>query len=179
MCQTLHIETLEFLCYGGCLGRHEIGHPPIWGDTLETRTYQIHIETNKAPEFIDITDQVLEFLRQSNVSNGLAIIYSKHTTAAIRINEHEPLLLQDMEDFIERISPRTALYRHNDFSIRTVNMTDDEYPNGHAHCQHLLFGSSENIPIIEGNLQLGRWQRIFLIELDTPRPRTVLIQIIG
>ena len=146
---------------------------------MESRTYQIDIETSKAPEFIDITYQVQEFLRQSKVSDGLAIIYSKHTTAAIRINEHEPLLLQDMEDFIERISPRTASYRHNDFSIRTVNMTANEYPNGHAHCQHLLFGSSENIPIIEGNLQIGQWQRIFLVELDMPRLRTVLIQIIG
>ena len=130
-------------------------------------------------ETIDITDQVLEFLRQSKISDGLAIIYSKHTTAAIRINENEPLLLQDMEDFIERISPRTASYRHNDFSIRTVNMTANEYPKGHAHCQHLLFGSSENIPIIEGNLQIGQWQRIFLVELAMPSPRTVLIQIIG
>ena len=75
---------------------------------METRTYQIDIETSKAPEFIDITDQVLEFLRQSKISDGLAIIYSKHTTAAIRINENEPLLLQDMEDFIERISPRSG-----------------------------------------------------------------------
>ena len=146
---------------------------------METRTYQIDIETSKAPEFIDITAQVLEFLRQSKISDGLAIIYSKHTTAAIRINENEPLLLQDMEDFIERISPRTASYRHNDFSIRTVNMTANEYPNGHAHCQHLLFGSSENIPIIEGDLQIGQWQRIFLVELDMPRPREVIVQILG
>ena len=52
-------------------------------------------------------------------------------------------------------------------------------PNGHAHCQHLLLGTSENIPIIDGQLQFGRWQRIFLIELDMPRPREVLVQVIG
>ena len=146
---------------------------------METRTYQIDIETSKAPEFIDITDQVLEFLRQSKISDGLAIIYSKHTTAAIRINENEPLLLQDMEDFIERISPRTASYRHNDFSIRTVNMTANEYPNGHAHCQHLALGTSETIPLIDGKLQMGIYQRVFLIELDHPRQREVLIQVMG
>jgi secondary thiamine-phosphate synthase enzyme len=84
-----------------------------------------------------------------------------------------------MEEFLEQMASRNATYRHNDFSIRTVNMTENECPNGHAHCQHLLLGTSENIPIINGNLQLGRWQRIFLMELDMPRPREVLVQVLG
>ncbi|MDA0988678.1 MAG: secondary thiamine-phosphate synthase enzyme YjbQ [Chloroflexi bacterium] len=146
---------------------------------MKTRTYRISLETTKAPEFIDITDRVCEFIQDSQVLSGFAVVYSKHTTAAIKINENEPLLLKDMEGFLERMASRNGDYGHNNFSIRTVNMTEDECPNGHAHCQHLLLGTSENIPIIDGQLQFGRWQRIFLIELDMPRPREVLVQVIG
>lgn len=139
----------------------------------------ITVETERAPQFIDITEEVVGAVAESGVSNGIILIYSKHTTAAIRINENEPLLLHDMVKFLEQVAPRDGDYRHNDFSIRTANMTEDECPNGHAHCQHLLLGASEAIPIIAGRLQLGRWQRVFLIELDRPRPREVLVQILG
>ena len=146
---------------------------------MKTCTYRMKIDTTKAPEFIDITEKVCAFIRDSQVLNGFAVVYSKHTTAAVKINENEPLLLRDREEFLERMASRNGEYRHNDFSIRTVNMTDDECPNGHAHCQHLLLGTSENIPIIDGQLQFGRWQSIFLIELDMSRPREVLVQVIG
>ena len=146
---------------------------------MKTRAYRMNLDTTKAPEFIDITDKVCEFIQDSQVLNGFAVVYSKHTTAAIKINENEPLLLKDMGEFLERMASRNGDYRHNDFSVRTVNMTEDECPNGHAHCQHLLLGTSENIPIIDGQLQFGRWQIIFLIELDMPRPREVLVQVIG
>lgn len=139
----------------------------------------ITVETERAPQFIDITEEVVGAVAESGVSNGIILIYSKHTTAAIRINENEPLLLHDMVKFLEQVAPRDGDYRHNDFSIRTANMTEDECPNGHAHCQHLLLGASEAIPIIAGRLQLGRWQRVFLIELDRPRTREVLVQILG
>ncbi len=146
---------------------------------MKANTYCIKMETTKAPEFVDITDGICRYVKDSEVQNGFAVVYSKHTTAAIRINENEPLLLNDMTEFLERVASRNGHYQHNDFSIRTVNMTEDECPNGHAHCQHLLLGTSENIPIVNGQLQLGTWQRVFLIELDMPRPREVLVQILG
>ncbi|MFQ5796057.1 MAG: secondary thiamine-phosphate synthase enzyme YjbQ [Candidatus Bipolaricaulia bacterium] len=146
---------------------------------MVTSIYAIQLETTKAPEFIDITDEVESFVRDAAIENGCAIVYSRHTTAAIKINENEPLLIRDMECFLERIAPRDDHYRHNDFSIRTINMTDEECPNGHAHCQRLLLNTSETIPIIDGRLQFGEWQRVFLIELDRPRPREVIVQIIG
>jgi len=146
---------------------------------VQPRTFTLSFETTKAPEFIDITEQVRNCVEQSGVNFGCVVVFSKHTTAAIKINENEPLLLEDMEKFLERISPKNGYYRHNDFSIRTVNMNDDECPNGHAHCQHLLLGTSETIPIIDGAMQLGRWQSIFLIELDHPRPRQVVVQVLG
>jgi secondary thiamine-phosphate synthase enzyme len=107
------------------------------------------------------------------------VVYSKHTTAAVKINENEPLLLQDMTNFLEKICPRHGDYNHNNFSIRTVNMNPDESPNGHAHLQHLMLGCSETIPLVEGVMQFGRYQSIFFIELDHPRPREVMVQIVG
>ena len=149
------------------------------GETMGARAYTLSLESRKAPEFIDITEQVREYVKESGVQTGCVIVFSKHTTAAIKINENEPLLLQDMEKFLERLAARNTYYQHNDFAIRTVNMTEDECPNGHAHCQHLLMGTSETIPIINGTLPFGQWQRIFMVELDRPRPRQVLIQIMG
>jgi len=134
----------------------------------------------RAPHMIDITDEVERLVGEAGVRSGFVVIFCRHTTAAIRINENEPLLLSDMEEFLERVAPRELYYRHNDFDIRTHNMTDDECPNGHAHCQHLLMGASEVVPLRDGALCLGRWQRIFLVELDRPgREREVLIQVLG
>ena len=136
-------------------------------------------ETTKAPEFIDITQEITGIVRESGARDGLVCVYAKHTTAAIKINENEPLLLADMASFLERVAPQDAYYAHNDFSLRTVNMTEEECPNGHAHCRHLFLGTSETIPLIDGELQLGTYQRVFLIELDRPRQREVLVSIVG
>ena len=146
---------------------------------MRCATHILQLETVKAPEFVDITDLVATALSNVSINAGLVSIYSLHTTAAIKINESEPLLMEDMVKFLEHIAPKNAEYHHNDFSIRTVNMTEDECPNGHAHCQHLVLSSSETIPIVNGKPMLGPWQRIFLIELDRPRSREVMIQAIG
>jgi len=132
-----------------------------------------------APEFIDITQEVKDVLARSEISEGSVLVFTRHTTAAIEINEDEPLLMEDLKQFLLRIAPRDGDYKHNDFFIRTANMTEDECPNGHAHCQHLLLGTSETIPIVDSELLLGRWQRIFLIELDRPRERQVFVQVQG
>ena len=118
-------------------------------------------------------------MKQSCVNNGFVVVYSRHTTASVRINENEPLLLKDMAAFLERILPRQGKYQHNDFELRTVNMNPDESPNGHAHLQHLVLGTSETIPLIDGAMQFGRYQSIFFIELDCPRSREVMVQIVG
>ena len=140
---------------------------------------RVRLETTRAPEFIDITDQVVAHVKDSGVHDGIVCIFSQHTTAAVKINENEPLLLGDMEEFLKRVAPADGHYNHNDFTIRTVNMHDDECPNGHAHCQHLTLGTSETIPIIGGDLQLGEYQSVFVIELDRPREREILISVLG
>ena len=139
------------------------------------------VTSNTAPEFIDITSLVKESLEESGVQNGIATIFSRHTTAAISIQENEPLLLNDMASSLDRIAPKNARYGHNDFSIRTVHMEEDECPNGHSHCQHLVLGSSETVPVINGSLSLGQWQRIFVVELDEAKtmPREIVIQLMG
>jgi secondary thiamine-phosphate synthase enzyme len=141
----------------------------------ETLTYQ----TAVAPQFIDITEDVADAVRTSGVQNGLVVIFSTHTTAAIKINEYEPELLKDMARFLSDIAPVDRDYCHNNFDVRTVNMEEDECPNAHSHCQHLMLSTSETVPVVNGLLLLGRWQRIFLVELDRPKLRSVVLQILG
>jgi secondary thiamine-phosphate synthase enzyme len=89
------------------------------------------------------------------------------------------MLLRDMEEFLRKIAPAHVYYNHNDFNCRTANMSDGEQPNGHSHCQQLLLGASEAIPIVAGQLLLGQWQRLFLVELDRGREREVVVQLVG
>jgi len=133
------------------------------------------VETARAPQFIDVTQVVTDLLSVSGLQNGIVVVTSQHTTASIKVNENEPELLRDMEEFLCAIAPRDKYYRHNDFSVRTINMEEDECPNAHSHCQHLLLSASESIPVLSGRLHLGKWQRIFLIELDRPRQRDVVV----
>ena len=149
--------------------------------SFSTRMFTLLVTSTTAPEFVDITDRVVGSLKESQIQNGFVVVFSRHTTAAIAIQENEPLLLNDMVTLLERLAPKEARYRHNDFSIRTVHVNEDECPNGHSHCQHLLLGSSETIPVVGGALVLGRWQRIFMVELDEAKvtPRSILVQIMG
>ncbi len=149
------------------------------GVAMRMHRVAIHRIAQTAPEFIDITDEVAAAVEASGVQDGTVTVFSRHTTAAVKINENEPLLLRDMARFLETSAPREAEYRHNDFVIRTANMTDDECPNGHSHCQHLMLSASETIPVMGGRLALGRWQSVFLVELDRPREREVVIQVQG
>jgi len=149
--------------------------------SFSTAIFTLLVETTTSPEFVDITDKIVESLGDSEIKNGCAVVFSRHTTAAITIQENEPLLLNDMAMLLERLAPRNARYGHNDFSIRTVNMHEDECPNGHSHCQHLTLGSSETIPVIDGSLALGQYQHVFVVELDDDKmvPREVIVQIMG
>jgi secondary thiamine-phosphate synthase enzyme len=144
---------------------------------LETRQLKLH--TTFAPQFIDLTDQIQQFVEDCGIRSGQVTVFSQHTTAAIRINENEPELLRDFVTFLEKVAPSAGIYRHNDFTVRTVNMTDDECANAHAHCRQLLMSASETIPVVDGEMCLGTWQRIFLVELDHPRERSVIVQVLG
>jgi isopentenyl-diphosphate delta-isomerase len=142
--------------------------------TVRRLTYK----TKGSGAFIDITDDVAASVVASGIRDGLAHVYSSHTTAAIRVNENEELLLNDFARCLERLVPAGIGYDHDDLS-RRQNCPPDEPINGHAHCRHLLLSSSEVVPVVDGRLELGRWQRIFLIELCSPRKRSVLVQVLG
>jgi secondary thiamine-phosphate synthase enzyme len=129
-------------------------------------------------DFIDFTNEVEKIIGDSQIKNGLVNIQTMHTTAPLFLNENE-LLLEDFKKHLAQLSPKNAAYKHNDFSIRTVNMCDGECQNGHSHCAALHFPSNLVLNIIDGKMQLGQWQRIFLMELDRPKIRKVQIQVMG
>ena len=139
----------------------------------------IEFQTKEALEFIDLTEKIENFIKESQIKDGLVNIQILHTSAALIVNENEPLLLEDFRENLKKTAPRDLNYQHNDLTRRTVNVCPDECINGHSHCQaiHLLVAATLNL--IDGKLQLGQWQRIFLVELDRSRKRKVQIQIIG
>lgn len=151
--------------------------------TLATRRTcwhtRIRITTTTPTQFIDLTDRLDALVGESGIQTGLVHVQSLHTTSALVVNEHEPLLLADFDALLANAAPLGAAYRHDDMSARTVNLAPDERPNGHAHCRALLLGSSVSLNASDGHLQLGRWQRVFLVELDGPRSRELSILFLG
>ncbi len=125
------------------------------------------IDTNLAVELIDITDNVIEEVNKSSIRSGICVISTPHTTTAIIINENEPGLLSDMFNLLNKLVPPGAGYDHD----RIDNNAD-------SHLRAMLLGSSETIPIVDGKLVLGTWQRIFFVELDGPRQRKANITLI-
>jgi secondary thiamine-phosphate synthase enzyme len=137
-------------------------------------SHRVPIHTSTARQFVDITDQVEERVASSGFRTGLAVVSTLHTTAAVVVNEHEPELLKDLDSFLARLAPESSTYAHNDVFHPT-----GEQPNGHAHCQALLLNTSVSLPIVEGTLMLGRYQRLFLVELDFSRPRCFTVTLLG
>ena len=135
------------------------------------------IKTEKGPQFIDITDKVQKATEAAGLENGFAVIFCKHTTAAIRINENEPHLIGDMEAMLGKMVPAEKDYAHNRYAHAIS--TNGERPNGHSHCQQLILGASEAVPVASGRLVFGQWQRIFLVELDHGRDREVVVHLVG
>jgi len=146
---------------------------------MKTANKTINLKTKECFDFINLTVEIKNFVRDSGIKDGLVNIQSMHTTGVIVVNEEEPLLIEDMKEQLERLMPQNLKYRHDDFSIRTVNMCDDECANGHAHCKALLMQANATINLIDNKLQIGQWQQIFFLELDRSRDRKVQIQIIG
>ncbi len=136
------------------------------------------VATTRKTEILDITDRVSEILASSGTSDGIVLIFCRHTTAAILVNENEPGLLRDLAEFLEKLAPSGASYRHDNFAHRK-NVCIDEPANGHAHIRSTVLLPSVALPAANGSLGLGTWQRVFLAELDGPRRRTVSVTIAG
>ncbi|MGE3956144.1 MAG: secondary thiamine-phosphate synthase enzyme YjbQ [Vicinamibacterales bacterium] len=138
----------------------------------------LQVPTTRPTEFVDITPALQAWSASAGRWSGTLTIQSRHTTAAIAINEAEPLLLADMEALLERLAPRTHPYWHDELPLRGQVPTS-EPRNGHAHCRSLLLPSTAVVIVVNGALQLGRWQRVFLVELDGPRQREVSLLAMG
>lgn len=134
-------------------------------------------------EFKDITDEVRKIVKESGVNNGQVLVYSPHTTLAVKVNEKEKGIIKDFAKFCEKILPRKAYYFHNDLKVRTENVVCSvgatDCLNGDSHCLHLLMNTSESLIIDKAEIILGTWQRIFAIELDEKRKRQIIIQVMG
>lgn len=128
---------------------------------------QLKIETSKRVELVDITSEVQEEVRKSEITQGICLISTRHTTAGIIINENEGGLKEDILDLLNKLVPTGAGYKHD--------RIDD---NADSHLRTVLLGASEALPILEGKLELGTWQRIFFAEMDGPRSRTVNIMLL-
>ncbi|MBD2096617.1 YjbQ family protein [Trichocoleus sp. FACHB-591] len=138
----------------------------------------IEIKTSQGINIHNITPQIETVLATSSIQNGQVLVFSRHTTTALAINEHEERLLQDIKKYLEKLAPESDRYLHNDLHLRP-NIPEDEPMNAHSHLMAITLSTSEVIPVINGELALGTYQSILLFELDGPRDRTVLCQISG
>ena len=156
--------------------------PTVWSmeatQVWETRSFVVRADACLG--FVDLTDHLGAAVRDSALHNGLCIAFCRHTTCGLMINEWED---GAQEDFIKRLQvlvPEHTYFAHDDLERRTQNLVPDERANGRAHVlQMLIGGNSQTVPVAGGATLLGRWQRLFLLELDEPKPRDIVFQTIG
>ena len=136
----------------------------------ECRSYseEFYVSTSKRFEVIRITDRVEEVVRKSGIRNGLVLVYLPHATAALIANEYEPRIVSDYIEWVMKNIPPDAPWRHNEI--------DD---NAHAHIASAIISSSRTFPLINGRVIRGTWQEILILELDGPRSRRVIVQVLG
>jgi secondary thiamine-phosphate synthase enzyme len=143
-----------------------------------TKATPLVLEAPRRNSFVDLTGELAVAVSKSGVYDGFAITFTAHTTCALVINEWEDGMQQDFEQMIERLIPKSDYYAHDDFDKRTQNLVDDERVNGASHMAALMMGnSSQIVPVAGGEPALGRWQRLMLVELDEPKPRSVFFVI--
>lgn len=129
---------------------------------------------------VDLTEHVVSRMVAAGLSEGLCVMFTRHTTCALTINEWEDGALEDFRRRVQDLFPPDDYYAHDDLDRRTQNLVPGERRNGHAHvAQMLMGGSSLSIPVRDGDLMLGTWQRIILVELDHPKRRDVALQLLG
>ena len=144
--------------------------------------HERHLRTTGGLHVRDITDEVNEAVRESGITNGIACVYSPHTTCSVRVNEFESGFLEDFAVMLKRLVPSEEYYQHDDWDKRTENICEEdmEFGNGHSHCMSMLLGpAGESIPVTDGQLMLGRWQSVLFLELDRERDPRWIVQVVG
>jgi len=143
---------------------------------VQTASADIAIATTCTSDVIDITDRIGAIVGDTGIIEGLALVSAPHTTCAVIVNEAEPGFVEDFKRALEAIAPQSHQYAHND----APHAEEFEAPNGYAHVRAAFLSShSALLPVRNGKLALGRWQRIFFVELDRARPRTCQVTLVG
>ena len=138
---------------------------------MKTLSEEIIKSSNGNCDIINITDDVIETLRKFDVKDGLCTIFSIGSTAGITTIEYEPGLIKDLPKLLDKIIPSGVRYHHDD------TWGDG---NGHAHLRSALFKTSLSVPFVNGDLTLGTWQQIVLVDFDNrKRTRRIIVQFIG
>lgn len=129
------------------------------------------IQTKGGEQLHDVTEHIARLVRASGIREGIACVFTPHSTAALVANEWEHGLVEsDFPAALERLVPKGGAYVHN--------RTGD--PNGHSHIRAALLGPSVTVPVSDGKPMLGKWQQVLLVELDTqPRRREIVVQVVG
>lgn len=136
---------------------------------MKTRTAYISLHTKKRREFVPLTQQVEQIIRESGIQDGLALVTSMHITAAVIINDYESGLWQDIMQWLEEIAPAKPDYLHH--------RTGED--NADAHLKQLLLHNQVVVPITNGEFDSGPWEQIFYVEFDGMRDKRVLVKVIG
>jgi secondary thiamine-phosphate synthase enzyme len=138
---------------------------------MKSLTEHLWFETPHRRDYLNITDQIGELVRRSGVQEGLCLVNAMHITASVYINDAEDGLLQDYDDWLERLAPHapTSQYRHN--------RTGED--NADAHLKRQVMGRDVVVAVTRGKLDLGPWEQIFYGEFDGRRRKRVLVKIIG
>lgn len=125
----------------------------------------ITVNTRNRTQFFDITRQVTDAVKESGVNSGVVTVYCPHTTAGLTLNENaDPDVTADMEAVLDRMVPWSGGYRHGE-------------GNSAAHVKASMMGSSVQVIVEDGKLQLGTWQAIYFCEFDGPRSRKVWVKV--
>jgi secondary thiamine-phosphate synthase enzyme len=144
-----------------------------------TTTHELTCPERNA--FIDLTDELRRAVKDSGVTEGMAVAFCPHTTCQLLINEWEDGAMEDFRRHLHGLVPDDVYFAHDDMDRRTQNLQEaHERQNGHAHVKQMLMSATSHaIPVAAGEPLLGRWQRLLFLELDDPKDRQVLFHVFG
>ncbi len=142
---------------------------------------RLSLRTDAAFQMIDLTEQVAALVEAAGLDDGAVNAFCPHTSCGLAVTELEEGLHADLETVLDEVAPRSRAWAHDDLDRRWQNLEPDGRRNGWSHMHGLLATQpSILVPVLDGRLGLGEWQRLFLVELDGPRPaRSVVVQAWG
>lgn len=141
---------------------------------------EFETKTGGRLDAVDVTAEVREVVRSSGITNGSVLVFSPHTTCCVLVANGSGQMLEALERSMEALAPEDGYYEHDDFSIRTENLMDDEPENAPAHLVNVFAGkTSEVIPVVNRVPALGEQQHVLFVELCSSRLRHYCIQVLG